>query len=101
MFAVVLLAHGDVVRERKIAAHVMKGSVEIRSNHRELRARLREAGSVRDTAVEGIVERLDPLGPVCTGVIDGGVAFGVRVTVPYVILGPIPRETFETLDWPR
>ncbi|MGW0882553.1 hypothetical protein [Streptomyces sp. NPDC002671] len=59
-----------VVNERKLADHVMKSSDGIRLDYF-----LRQSGHVPDTAVEGVVARLAPL-------------------------GPVPLETFETLDRP-
>ncbi|GDY39149.1 hypothetical protein SANT12839_000310 [Streptomyces antimycoticus] len=95
IYAVVLLPHMDVVRAR-VAYHVMKGSDEI---HRY--KTVRQVGKVPDTVVEGAVAQLAPLGPLRDGEFDGGTAYGVHVTVPYAILGPVPTETLETLAWPR
>ncbi|MDQ0945893.1 hypothetical protein [Streptomyces sp. V1I1] len=95
VYAVVLLPHMNIVNERKLADHVMKGSDKIRLNDL-----LRQAGRVSDTAVQGVALRLAPLGPVRDGALDGGTEYGVHVTVSFVILGPVPIETFETLDRP-
>ncbi|MGW7076921.1 hypothetical protein [Streptomyces sp. NPDC054866] len=95
VYAVLLLPHVTVLHERKLAAHVMKGHAEI-----DWRCWLQQVDGLRYPAIDGITARLAPLGPVREGLIDGGTEYGCHVTVPYLILGPVGVETFETLEWP-
>lgn len=95
VYAVVLLPSMTIKNERSLARHVMKGTDKIRIDGFRL-----QVGNVPDSVVKGVADRLAPLGPVRDGVLEGGMEYGVHVTVPYVILGPIPLTTFETLPSP-
>ncbi|WP_030705049.1 MULTISPECIES: hypothetical protein [unclassified Streptomyces] len=61
---------------------------------------MRETGRLSNEAtLEQVSGRLSRLGPVQDGLIDAGTDSGVQVTVPYVILGPVPVETYENPPW--
>ncbi|MGW2415449.1 hypothetical protein ACWCV5_25135 [Streptomyces tubercidicus] len=89
--AVVLLPHAQVVR-RTVADHVIKDVHKLERIGAPF-----QADAMRENAVAGVAARLAPLGPVHTGVIDGGEALGMRVTLPYVILGPVSFGTVDAL----
>ncbi|NEC25536.1 hypothetical protein G3I20_02850 [Streptomyces sp. SID8111] len=89
--SVVLQPHAQIAR-RTIAEHVIKGGWKLRWTGQRF-----QADAARETAVDGVAARLAPLGPVQAGMIDGGEALGMRVTLPYVILGPVEHETVEAL----
>ncbi|SFS73144.1 hypothetical protein [Streptomyces sp. ok210] len=89
--AVVLLPHAQIAR-RNVADHVIKDVFKLMWT-----GQLFQADAARENAVAGLAARLAPLGPVRTGMIDGGEALGMRVTLPYVILGPVAPETVDAL----
>ncbi|MGW1595412.1 hypothetical protein [Streptomyces sp. NPDC002343] len=89
--SVVLLPHAEIVR-RTVAEHVIKGGWKLMWTGQRF-----QADAARKRAVDGVAARLAPLGPVRTGMIDGGEALGMRVTLPYVILGPVECETVDAL----
>ncbi|MFC8946409.1 hypothetical protein [Streptomyces rochei] len=98
VFAVVLLPELRVVNERRIPHQIMR---KIEDNVVTYDF-LRSTGVVPDgRPVQEVSSRLALLGPVSHGVIDAGTEDGVHVTVPYVILGPVPVETFECMPPPR
>ncbi|MFJ1971857.1 hypothetical protein ACIO93_24620 [Streptomyces sp. NPDC087903] len=89
--AVVLLPHAQIAR-RTVAEHVIKDVFKVMWTGQRF-----QADTAREDAVAGVTARLAPLGPVRTGMIDGGEALGMRVTLPYVILGPVAFDTVEAL----
>ncbi|MFE4922639.1 hypothetical protein [Streptomyces sp. NPDC056661] len=89
--AVVLLPHAQIAR-RNVADHVIKVDFKLMWT-----GQLFQADAARENAVAGVAARLAPLGPVRTGMIDGGEALGMRVTLPYVILGPVAFDTVDAL----
>lgn len=94
--AVVLLPHVKIVNARKAAEHVTKDFSKF------VRISSRESDAARDEVASKVAERLEPLGLVRTGLIDGGTEYGMHVTMPYVILGPVAFDTVDALrnDWP-
>ncbi|MFD6275033.1 hypothetical protein ACFWFI_05590 [Streptomyces sp. NPDC060209] len=93
VFSVVLLSTLRVVGSR-IPHQVMRkieGKVAVDDFMRET-GRFSDEGTVL-----AVSERLSRLGPVRNGLIDAGTDSGIQVTVPYVILGPVPVETYENL----
>ena len=89
--SVVLLPHAEITR-RTVEEHVIKDARKLMWY-----GQLFQADAVRKKAVDGVAARLAPLGPVRTGMIDGGEALGLRVTLPYVILGPVSPDTVDAL----
>ncbi|MGW7468613.1 hypothetical protein ACWGJT_29120 [Streptomyces xantholiticus] len=89
--AVVLLPHAQVAR-RTVAEHVIKDGLKLMWTGSPC-----QADAVRENAVAGVAARLARIGPVRTGMIDGGEALGMHVTLPYVILGPVAFETVDAL----
>ncbi|MER6613562.1 hypothetical protein [Streptomyces xantholiticus] len=89
--AVILLPHAQVVRQT-VAEHVIKDLSKLMRTGSRF-----QADATRENAVAGVAARLAPLGPVRTGMIDGGEALGMRVTLPYVILGPVASDTIDAL----
>ncbi|MFL3870546.1 hypothetical protein LT966_28585 [Streptomyces griseobrunneus] len=93
VFSVVLIPNLRIVTDRFPHQIMRKIEGKIR-----LDDFLRQIGEVGDeVTVREISSRLSDLGPVRDGVIDAGSDSGVQVTVPYVILGPVPVETYENL----
>ncbi|MEV4789288.1 hypothetical protein AB0K53_28250 [Streptomyces tuirus] len=88
--SVVLLPHAQVMG--RVAEHVIKDVYKLLWT-----GQLFQADTMREKAVSGVAARLEPLGPVRTGMIDGGKALGMHVTLPYVILGPIMSDTVDAL----
>lgn len=98
VFAVVLLPELRVVNKRHVPHQIMR-KIEDKVVRYDL---LRDLGMVPDgKPVQEVSSRLALLGPVSHGVIDAGTESGVHVTVPYVILGPVPVETFENMPPPQ
>ncbi|MGW0543313.1 hypothetical protein ACWD0D_23765 [Streptomyces griseoincarnatus] len=89
--SVVLLPHAQIARSM-VAEHVIKGGWKLMLTGQRF-----QADAARSRAVYGVVDRLAPLGPVRTGMIDGGEALGMHVTLPYVILGPVAFDTVDAL----
>ncbi|MGW3847113.1 hypothetical protein [Streptomyces fagopyri] len=92
--AVVLLPHAQIARRTRpgVAEHVIKDLFKVM-----VTGQFFQADATRENAVAGVAARLAPLGPVRTGMIDGGEALGMLVTLPYVVLGPVAFDTVDAL----
>ncbi|WP_406241231.1 hypothetical protein [Streptomyces anulatus] len=51
-----------------------------------------------EVTMQEVTKSLSRLGPVRKGLLDAGTDSGVQVAMPYLILGPVPVETYEVLD---